>query len=57
MERVERLGSETNLYRKVADKSSVAVVQPDSRIKIGDVIEIGLDMSKAHFFKPDGIRI
>ena len=57
VELVERLGSETYLYLKIADTQCIASAPPDSQVKPGDVIEAGLFMSKAHFFEPNGMRI
>jgi multiple sugar transport system ATP-binding protein len=57
VELVERLGSETYLYLKIADTQYVANVSSDSQTKIGDSIDIWLELSKAHFFEPQGARI
>jgi ABC-type sugar transport system ATPase subunit len=57
VELVEQLGSETYLHLKIAGVACVASVEPDSHAKIDDVVKIEMNMSKAYFFKPDGVKI
>jgi len=47
---IEMLGSETLLFMRVGDINLTARVNPRIQVKVGDVIKIALDTSKAHLF-------
>lgn len=49
----ELLGSETNIYTTVNESSICAVVNARANIRIGDEIQLALDMNKVHFFNPE----
>ncbi|AXF56915.1 ABC transporter ATP-binding protein [Salicibibacter kimchii] len=54
----ELTGSEAILYTTIGNQEITATVNPRSNITQGDKIELGFDMSKAHFFHPkSGKRI
>jgi multiple sugar transport system ATP-binding protein len=57
VELVEQLGSETYLHLNIADSPCIASVEPDTKAKIHDVIRVEMNMSKAHLFEPNGMRI
>mgnify|MGYP002563434251 CR=1 FL=1 len=46
----EKMGSETYLYMNIGETSCVARVDPRTTAKVGDQIQIALDMTKAHLF-------
>ena len=48
---VEPLGAETYLYLSTpSDTQLLARLDPQHHIKVGDVIELGIDIDKAHYF-------
>jgi multiple sugar transport system ATP-binding protein len=49
----ELLGAETNIYATVGDADVIARVDARADIKIGDELDLALDMNKCHFFDPD----
>ena len=53
VEVTELLGSETNLYLKIADTQFVAKINKRSSSKIGDNIKVAFDTTKLHFFDKD----
>jgi multiple sugar transport system ATP-binding protein len=53
LEVVEPLGSETLVYWNTAGVNSVARVRPDHAVRVGQEVELRLDLGRAHFFDPD----
>jgi multiple sugar transport system ATP-binding protein len=49
----ELLGAETNIYATVGDADVIARVDARADIKIGDELDLALDMNKCHFFDPE----
>lgn len=49
----ELLGAETNIYTTVNGSSICASVDARADIRIGDKLELALDMNKCHFFDPE----
>ncbi|PKK86725.1 MAG: sugar ABC transporter ATP-binding protein, partial [Tenericutes bacterium HGW-Tenericutes-8] len=49
----ELLGAETNIYTAVNGSNICASVDARADIKIGDKLELALDMNKCHFFSPE----
>jgi len=57
-ELVEHLGSDTNIHAHVPGIGQVLVRQHGHfPLKIGDAVNIALDLDKAHLFGPDGRRL
>ncbi|OCL25737.1 glycerol-3-phosphate ABC transporter ATP-binding protein [Orenia metallireducens] len=50
VEVIEPMGSETHLHLSIGDRTIVAIVDPQSEAKVGDVIKIGFDLQKMHIF-------
>jgi multiple sugar transport system ATP-binding protein len=48
----ELLGSETNIYTNVNDNHICASINARSGVRIGDKMNLALDMHKCHFFDP-----
>lgn len=49
----ELLGAETNIYTTINGSSICASVDARADIKIGDKLELAIDMNKCHFFNPE----
>lgn len=49
----ELLGAQTNIHANIGDSRITAAVDARYDIRIGDTIELALDMNKCHFFDPD----
>ena len=49
----ELLGAETNIYTNINGHSVVASVDARADIRIGDKLELALDMNKSHYFDPE----
>ena len=49
----ELLGAETNIYTAINGSNICASVDARADIKIGDKLELALDMNKCHFFDPE----
>jgi len=49
----ELLGAETNIYTAVNGSNICASVDARADIKIGDKLDLALDMNKCHFFNPE----
>ena len=52
VEVVEPLGSETLLYWRTLEETSVARVLPTDSIDVGQTIDLLANLSRAHFFDP-----
>lgn len=49
----ELLGAETNIYATIGNVDVIARVDARADIKIGDEMDLALDMNKCHFFDPE----
>ncbi|SDC23012.1 ABC transporter ATP-binding protein [Shouchella lonarensis] len=53
---VELTGAESMLYSDIAGQSFIARINARTHVQSGDVLELALDMNKAHFFNPEDER-
>lgn len=49
----ELLGAETNIYTNINGHSICASVDARADIRIGDTLELAIDMNKSHYFDPE----
>jgi ABC-type sugar transport system ATPase subunit len=54
---VERLGSSTFLYVEKEGEPLIAETKGESKINVGDIVEVGFDPAKCHVFNSDGLLI
>jgi multiple sugar transport system ATP-binding protein len=54
---IEMLGSETLLYMRVGDINLNARVNPRIKVKVGDVLKVAVDTSKAHLFDKETEKV
>jgi len=50
VEVIEPMGSSIHLHLSIGDRTIVAVVDPQSEAKVGDVMKIAFDLEKMHIF-------
>lgn len=50
VEVVEMLGSETLLHVKIEESNFIARVNPQNKVKAGDIIKLAIDAAKVHIF-------